>query len=325
MHIYSFDETPGRVAKINGKEYLFFSGYNYLGMHAVPGFTSLVKEGIDKYGWLFASSRITNTQLNIFEEAEALLSSITGMEETVLVSSGYLAGRTATGLFKNNITNLQPSHPAIRRTNERNTENIIAIDSVDTLHASITDFSFVNNDTHNKIVIADDSHGIGLIGTNGEGIISRLPQNLQTKYILTYSLSKAFHINAGAVSCSKEIALQLRMQHEYTSSTPPSPALLHAFINGQHLYVEQRKQLQANTQYLYALVKDLPVIYHHPELPVFVLPENINMQSLQEQRIIISSFSYPDVNGKNYNRIVVNALHTKDDLERLSFLLHKIL
>lgn len=325
MHVYSFDEIPGRIAKVNGKEHLFFSGYNYLGMHAVPEFAALVKEGIAKYGWLFPSSRITNTQLKIFEEAETLLSSITGMEETVLVSSGYMAGRLATSLFKNNIINLQPSHPAIRRQNDHNTENILAVDSVETLTATITDFSFVNSNTNNKIIIADDSHGIGLIGSNGEGIASRLPQNIQTKYILTYSLSKAFHINAGAVSCNKEIASQLRTEHVYTSSTPPSPALLHAFIQGQDLYTAQRLKLRNNLQYFYSLVKDIPAIYHNSELPVFILPENINEQELANHHAIISSFSYPDVNGKKYNRIVVNALHTKEDLERVSSLLHKIL
>ena len=244
MHIYSFDETPNRIAIINGKEYLFFSGYNYLGMHAVPEFAALVKEGTDKYGWLFPSSRISNTRLKIFEETETLLSSITATEETVLVSSGFLAGRLATTIFKNNITNLQPSHPAIKRVNESTAENIFAVDAVETLNASITDFSFINNNSTNKLIIIDDSHGIGLIGSNGEGISQRLPQNEQTKYILTYSLSKALHINAGAVSCSKEIAALLRMQHEYTSSTAPSPALLYAFINGQHIYAEQRVSLK---------------------------------------------------------------------------------
>jgi len=73
MHIYSFDETPNRIAIINGKEYLFFSGYNYLGMNSVPEFAALVKEGTGKYGWLFPSSRISNTRLKIFEEAEELL------------------------------------------------------------------------------------------------------------------------------------------------------------------------------------------------------------------------------------------------------------
>lgn len=325
MKTFSFDTMPGRTATVNGKEYLFFSGYSYLGMQHVPEFTSLVKEGIDKYGWLFPSSRISNTRLKIFEEAEIMLSAITGMEATLLVSSGFAAGRIATEPFANNLININPSHPAIKRRNVHINANVFAVDSVETLNAAVTDFSFVNKDQNNKTVIVDDSHGIGLIGKQGEGIVSRLPQNEGTKYVLTYSLSKAFHINAGAISCSKELAILFRKEHAYTSATGPSPALLYAFIKGQSVYVLQRMQLQRNMAYFQALIKGVNGIHYHPELPVFILPENANTQKLFDQNIIISSFAYPDENGRKYNRIVLSALHTKADLEILAACLQQII
>ncbi|QEC68515.1 pyridoxal phosphate-dependent aminotransferase family protein [Panacibacter ginsenosidivorans] len=325
MNFFAFDAIPGRTALIKGEEYLFFSGYSYLGMQQVPEFAALVKEGIDKYGWLFPSSRISNTRLEIFEEAELLLSAITGMEASVIVASGYIAGRIATAAFADTIVNLHPSHPAIQRNNDHQHTNIFAVDSVETLNASVTDFSFVTGSTISKTIIVDDSHGIGLIGDEGEGIISRLPQNNYTQYILTYSLSKAFHINAGAISCSKEMAANYKKDHAYTSATAPSPALLYAFIKGQYIYAAQRQKLQNNRQYFQQLVKDLTCISYHPELPVFILPENINEQKLFGAGIIISSFAYPDVQGKRINRIVLSALHTKEDLELLANLLHKIL
>jgi len=93
MHnIVKLNESPGRTAFINGKEYLFFSGYSYLGMCYVPEFLSLVIEGISKYGWLFPSSRVSNTHLALYEECEALLSSIAQSEDTVFVSSGFMGG-----------------------------------------------------------------------------------------------------------------------------------------------------------------------------------------------------------------------------------------
>jgi len=325
MNIFSFDEMPGRTAIVKGEVYLFFSGYSYLGMQHVPEFIALIKEGIDKYGWLFPSSRITNTRLKIFEEAEALLSAITGMEDTVLVSSGYAAGRIATAHFVHNIINIEPSHPAIRREGTNKDANVFAVDSVETLSASITDFSFINSNTKNKIIIADDSHGIGLIGAAGEGIVSRLPQNIYSQYVLTYSLSKAFHINAGAISCGKKLAALYRNNHAYTSATAPSPALLHAFIKGQHIYTLQRSKLYSNMQYFVSLIKHLNGIHYHPELPVYILPENINTQKLFDQNIIISSFAYPDENGKKCNRIVLSALHTKEDMERLAACLEQML
>src|SRR5690349_9338717 len=175
-------ESPGRTAFVNEKEYLFFSGYSYLGMRYVPEFLALVLEGINKYGWLFPSSRVSNTHLALYEECEALLSSITQSEDTVLVSSGFTAGKLATALWRHEVFNLAPSHPAIQTNNNKTHDNeshVLAIDSVNVLTAGITDFSFVNNNEQ-KILIIDDSHGIGLIGKNGEGICSALATNKNT-------------------------------------------------------------------------------------------------------------------------------------------------
>src|SRR3954464_8188621 len=149
MSMLTFNERPGRTAFVNNEKYLFFSGYSYLGMQCIPGFVALVKEGIDKYGWLFPSSRISNTQLKLYEECEALLSSITGFEETILVSSGFTAGRTTIEKFRDEIINVQPSHPAIAANNRTVSfpRKIFAVDSVDPLNATLTNFSFIKNDT----------------------------------------------------------------------------------------------------------------------------------------------------------------------------------
>ena len=72
MSRFLLNATPGRTAVVNQQEYLFFSGYAYLGMHQVHAFIELIKEGIDTYGPLFPSSRISNTQLRLYETAEEM-------------------------------------------------------------------------------------------------------------------------------------------------------------------------------------------------------------------------------------------------------------
>jgi len=325
MHIYSLNETPGRTAFANGSEYLFFSGYDYLGMQHVPEFIALVKEGIDKYGWLFPSSRISNTRLQLFETCEALLSSLTGTEDTLLVSSGFAAGRIATEPWQKEIVNLSPSHPAITRDINNKTGNFLAVDSVDPLNAAVTDFSFTENSDANRILIIDDSHGIGLLGKRGEGIVSALPVHQTSKHVFTYALSKAFSIPAGAISCSKKFAGMYRNLPAYTAATAPSPAFIHAFIKGQPIYNGQRIKLKKNILYFQSLISQLHEIHFHKELPIFILPATLHEQQFAEHNIIISSFAYPDANGKKYNRIVLNALHTPQDLDRLAALLHTIL
>ncbi len=318
MHI--LDEKPGRTAMVNGKGYLLFSGYSYLGMQHVPEFIALVKEGIDKYGWIFPSSRISNTRLKLYEECEALLCSITGKAGTVIVSSGFTAGRMATEKCKDKLINIEPSHPAIQGNMQKiiTQGKIFAVDSVDIFNAAITDFSFTGKSNQKKIIIVDDSHGIGVIGKNGEGIASALPQKEITEYIITYSLSKAFNITAGAISCSKPFANELRSMPAYTAGTAPSPALLYAFIKGAGLYAHQREKLKSNMHYFQSLISHIDSIIFHKQLPVFILPEMTDEKALFKKNIVISSFAYPYASGKKIKRVIINALHTKNDLELLA-------
>ena len=347
--MFELENTPGRKCMIAGKEFLFFSGYSYLGMNHVKEFTNLVKEGIDKYGILFPSSRISNTRLRLYEKFENSLSEITGMD-TVSFSSGYLAGKTIADILSTykNILVAPGTHPAINITTAQRTtstnfndwknevvdlinfsdenEFVLLSDSVDILKARVHHFSFLENIRPFKkiIFLIDDSHGIGILGKNGEGIISQLPQKENIEYIISYSLSKAFNIEGGAVSCSKEWAEKLRQHPYYTGSTAINPALAHAFIKSKKLYAIQREKLKKNITWL---KKHLPhyISNHDADIPIFIC-EDENLPTGQagaeeffyNNGIIISSFGYPDPSSKKINRVVINALHTKKDLRRLS-------
>lgn len=331
--MFHLQHTPGRTAVIDEKMYLFFSGYSYLGMNHVPEFVELIKEGIDKYGWMFPSSRISNTQLELFEQFEAKLSDINGMEETVCFSSGFLAGRAVVDIFKNEHISCAPqSHPAIclERNNKQPFDewkkcigamSAVLFDSVNPLTAEINDVSFLSDFTRQITCIIDDSHGAGLLN-DGKGISNSLPKSKNTNYILTYSLSKTYNLVGGAVSCSKEVANQLRKSAFYTASTSLSPAFVYAFLNGQHLYQQQRENLKVNIEQFRTVTNDC--FKSHPELPIFILPSSISESRLEEAGIIISSFAYPDPSGEKINRVVLNALHSEDDLQYLADTLHHL-
>lgn len=344
--MFLLDDPPGRKCKIDGKEFLFFSGYAYLGMNHVKEFTGFVKEGITKYGVLFPSSRISNTRIKLFEQLEQRLSALTGMADTVSFSSGFLAGKTISDILSSckNILVAPGTHPAIDIQTENKTglanfnewkneiayfinqsdenEFVITSDSVDVLKAQVHNFSFVKNiDLSKKIVfLIDDSHGIGILGKNGEGIISQLPQQKNVDYIICYSLSKAFNIEGGAISCSENWSNKIRQHHNYTGSTGMNPSLIHAFLKSKRLYAEQRKKLLKNINYLR---KHMPpsLIKHDFDLPVFIC-SNDNAETLfYQNKMIISSFGYPDPSSKKINRIVINALHTKKDIQKLASVL----
>lgn len=341
--MYNLDQAPGRTAVIDKKEFLFFSGYNYLGMNFVQEFLALLQEGVGKYGWLFPSSRVSNTRLTVYEECEALLSEITGTEETVLFASGFSAGHAAVLSQESRILNAPGAHPAIRgqragmpdfkawsrwlvekvNSEESGEYRGIAADSLNPLTATIYDFSFLTGIRKELSVIIDDSHGIGLTGKKGSGASAIVPRLPNIEYLFSYSLSKAFGITAGAVSCTRSQASVLRALPEYAAVTPPLPAQAYAFVKGQHLYARQRQKLSENIRYFAECLKDIKGVHYHPDLPVFVLPPDFDESLLAREGIVISSFAYPDPSGDKLNRIVVNALHTRQDLDYAASCLHK--
>jgi 7-keto-8-aminopelargonate synthetase-like enzyme len=196
-------------------------------------------------------------------------------------------------------------------------------DSVDPLNATVTDFSFLKKASLAKRIccIIDDSHGIGLLGERGEGISLSLPQLDRVNWMLSYSLSKAFNINGGAISCSKKTATLLRRSPFYTASTSISPALCYAFKNGQSIYQQKREQLKRSIVTLQLLLKNKQVRFH-PELPIFVLPQKFDQDYFYRHNIIISSFPYPDPAGEKISRLIVNALHTTKDLKVVAEILN---
>lgn len=337
------DGMPGRAARVDGKEFVFFSGYNYLGINADAEFIELVLEGTGKYGWLFPSSRISNTRLSVYEECEALLAGLTGTEDAILLPSGFAAGQLTTAHHQGAVHNAPGSHPAILRhpsafdsfgdwrhwllqqaeTMEQGVPLVIASDSVNPLTATIHDFSFLSSLSGQVVSVIDDSHGIGIIGKNGGGAGTLVPANNSVEYLFTYSLSKAFGISGGAISCSTKQVEIFKTMPQYSAVTPLSPAQVFAFNHGQHIYARQREKLLQNITYFEALVKNLPGIRRHPGFPVFVLPSLINESHFFDAGILISSFAYPDPKGPRLKRVVLNALHTRDDLDFLSSVLQK--
>jgi 8-amino-7-oxononanoate synthase len=338
--MFQLHHTPGRNVFVNDREMLFFSGYAYLGLNLYPDFLRFVIEGMQQFGAVYPSSRISNTQLELYSSVEKYLSELTHTTDTVLFQSGYMAGKAVTEIIPtDSIVYTSPvCHPAIRthqpselsfiewasqivsniNSSHFTSPPVIVSDAVNPLTAEVFDFSFLNHIHQPVICITDDSHGIGIIGKDGEGISSRLPRKENIEYIISYSLSKAMSVQAGAVSCTNAAtAKALKAGNWFTATTPPSPAMLYALLHSKHIFHRHRQQLADNLHFLQTAAASLPHIYFNEELPVIILPENLDETYFAGHQIIISSFAYPNPQGKKINRAVISALHTKDDLQQL--------
>jgi len=333
------DHTPGRTVTQEGRSCLFFSGFAYLGLHQHPAFKALVMQGIEKYGMLFPSSRVGNLRLSVYEEIEHALCTHLQQQAAVVFSSGYMAAQAAAQYA---LSNRQPlyapdAHPAlwhqpvlpamsreewiaqtIEKVNTHPDDHFVIItDTVSPLTSTIHPFHWLSELQRKVLVVADDSHGIGVLGPEGQGAIHFLPQTPFVRYLLTASLAKAYSLQGGVVAGHAADIMALKRSPLFSGSTPMMPASAYAWLQAGSLIQTMRRSLQQNIAYMLHLTANTPV--HNPHgLPMFILPSGTPLvQYLEDRDVIISSFPYPHPQSEPINRAVISALHLQEDITTL--------
>jgi 7-keto-8-aminopelargonate synthetase-like enzyme len=297
---------------------------------------------MDLYGSNFPTSRISNVHLSLYDEFESHLANFTGMDDAVTLSSGFLAGRLISSYIstKENVFYAPRTHPSlwidersfhlsnfqkwsddtVSRINNSSIENaIIVSNSLDSLIGVIYNFDFLLSISKNvKIqVVIDDSHGLGVIGENGQGIVSYLPQSENISYTIVSSLAKAYGILGGVILCDKNIANNLRNSVFFTGSSAISPAYIYAFFQSQSIYSDMRARLHKNMYEFINLIDRYDLFQYDNRFPVYYTNTLELGDFCKEQGIILSSFPYPKPDDKCVTRIVISALHTKNDIQKL--------
>ncbi len=333
----------GRSINRSGTEWLYFAGTSYLGIPFHPEFDLLFKEGVSLFGYHFGGSRHSNLQLSVYEEVENDLAFRFGFEKSLLLSSGSLAGQVLVGQIEKEGTCIYDphTHTALRKStgkksatwpqglleeiNESEAREIfILCNSINVLQLELTNFSFLEllPEGYRYTLVIDDSHGIGLLGKNGNGIaeIIRIPANIEL--IVISSLAKAWGIPAGIIMGSKERIQKLYNSPLFIGSTPPAPPYCYAMLHSKKLYEERRELLMEKTQHFYHLLRNQQSFKYIEYFPVFYTPENQLFPYLYEHNILISSFSYPYPHSEPITRIVLNASHTHEDIHQLAALVN---
>lgn len=201
-------------------------------------FQDLVQAGFTTYGTNYSSSRLSNVQLKIYTDAEHYLAAWTGAEAALTVASGLMAGQlvvkalAGTGGFF-----YSPRvHPALWRTtadcyqgnyntwasqiaaqtNKVTDKNIVILtNSLDALSARAYSFEWMTQLAAGKTytLVIDDSHGFGLTGVNGAGIITQLPSlPAYVQVIIVSSFGKALGIPGGVILSNAKLLKNLKKQ-----------------------------------------------------------------------------------------------------------------
>lgn len=330
-------KAPNTTTKINNKEYLFFSGTSYLGIPMLPHFQELVTQSVLKWGTSYGSSRSANLKLAVYQKSEQFISTFLNTEDTVTVSSGTLAGQFALRSLRKKVDAffyMPKTHPAIltedakpvfensevnsELINAQNKSICILVDAIAALETSPFSFEFLNSisETNTVFILLDESHSLGVLGANGNGISSQIKKAKNRELIVVASLGKAFGVNGGIISGSTTFINLIKTDSLFIGSAGMSPAFLEAFVNGKEIYQQQLKKLQENCSYVYQKLKHLKAVRMSEKYPVFFFENEEIADYVYKNNILITSFYYPS-SRKKINRIVLNANHTKKQLDSL--------
>ncbi len=347
MATFYSSSIPDRTVVIDQTEYLWCSGTSYLGMSRNPVFIQRVMEGLQRVGINWGSSRSNTLRLSLYDEAEAALAQWLGAEDTLTVSSGMLAGQLVMKwlVFQNPqvpVFYAPNVHPALRMEgftpasddyeswfkglNKRilttaSEEIIVVTDSIGSPHTAAIPFDWLTHlpDSRKITVVIDDSHGLGVLGTHGKGILDLIDVPVNLEVLVTASLNKAMSIPAGVIIGSRETLRSMRQFSMFSGASPANPAYLWALANSWSEYQTAHQQLLGLIQEFVTQLGQAIHLFHWIEkYPAFTTDRPGLHEFLLERGILTACFPYPGPSDPAITRLVINPLHTSEDIKRIA-------
>jgi glycine C-acetyltransferase len=347
----------GARVRVRGRddEVLNLCANNYLGLADHPDVVAAAHAALDEWGFGLASVRFICGTQAIHKDLEDALTGFLGTEDTILYSSCFDAnGGTFEVLLgpEDAVISDELNHASIidgvrlskaQRFRYRNNDmedlevqlkeasgarrRLIATDGVFSMDGYLADLPGICDlaERHDAMVMVDDSHAVGFMGTGGRGthehhgVMDRVD-------ILTGTLGKAMGgASGGYVSGRKEIVELLRQRSRpYLFSNTVAPAVVGGSLKAIELLTastELRDTLEENTRYFRSEMSSagLDVLPgEHPIVPVMVGDAALAgrmAEAMLDRGVYVIGFSYPVVpKGKARIRAQVSAAHTKDDL-----------
>lgn len=342
----------------NGKTLTLFCGNDYLGISRHPRVIQAAKECLEDFGVGAGAARLISGTTEFHQKLEQELALFRKKGKALVFSAGYLANvGVLTALAGKGdlvvmdklchaslIDGARLSSAELRIFPHKNYERckeifdqskgyrrrFLVSDTVFSMDGDLADLVALVRikEKYDALLIADDAHGMGVLGTNGSGAIEEA--GLEDKVdVITGTLSKSLGCLGGFVVGS-ETAVDYLVNHArpFIFATALPPLLCAAASAALRVLQEEmnlRQALWDNIHTLEHLLKksgiNLPST-RSAILPIIVGSEHealIQSQRLLEQGFLVPAIRYPTVaKGKARLRVTLSACHTHKDLEQFS-------
>lgn len=338
---YNIDAFPGSTMVQNGKTYTYFGGTAYLGLQTDTAFQQLFIENVKKYGTDYSASRTANVRISIYEKAETFLANRSGSEACLTVSSGYLAGQLVRAHFNTaayKSFHAPGTHPALHGQHTKNYGSfealhtaitaqlhktpsvtpVVYFDTVDFQGNNYPDFRGLKALPLEKIIlVADDSHGLGILGSRGEGAFGMLQALKSKALVVCGSLGKGFGIQAGGILGTQSLIHALKRRDMFAAASPAAPCALATFLQAQAIYAQKRQLLLQHIKTFSKGVEALSQFRYMKDYPTFTYTDEALSDHLLGHHIVVTNFKYPNEHADTVSRIVLSAHHTDTDILNL--------
>jgi glycine C-acetyltransferase len=361
-------ESPqGPVVQMAGRgEVIVLSSNNYLGLAAHPEVVRAGIEGLERYGAGTASVRFICGTFAPHHELEEALADLSGTEAALTYVSCWNANEAVIPTLTDETTVIltdelnhasiidavRLSRPAqkviyphsdmtalrdVLRAAPRDARKLIVSDGVFSMEgdlAKLPDLVELARE-HDAIVIVDDSHGVGVLGATGRGVVEHYGL-LGEVDVLTGTLGKALGGAAGGYVASTEEVIDLLAQRSrpqlFSNALPPTVACsAHRAIQLMLEDPELLERLRSNTRRFRSMLSDAG--YHPLEGEAAIIPiivgataDAISLsERLLAEGVFVTGFGYPVVpEGTARIRVQMSAALEPEHLERAIVAFEKV-
>lgn len=340
---------------LNGKRVILFCSNNYLGLANSPELKKASIEATEKYGTSSGASRLVSGNMTIHEELESRIAKFKGTESALLFNSGYHANLgiipaiakggdlilsdelnhatiiDGTRLSRAEVVvyphlNLNFVEDTLKKSRHR--RKLIVTDGIFSMDGDIAPLKELVElkEKYNAVLMVDEAHATGVIGTNGRGIVEHLGLTGRVDIIMG-TLGKAlgsFGAFAATTKVVREYLINTARSLIFSTSLPPS--VCGAAIKAIELLeakTELTKQLNYNVEYFKNRLKEFyPDIKYNtiPIIPLITGDTNETMRICEEllkKGIFIQGIRPPSVpEGTSRLRLTITAQHTEEQMDK---------
>lgn len=261
------DGVAGAVTRIEGREYLNFSSYNYLGLSGHPAVNKAARDAIDRYGTSASASRLVAGERPIQRELEDALADLYEVEDCIVFVSGHATNVSTIGylfgpkdlvihdnLIHNSVLEGIKLAGSVRRSFPHN--DTVALDGIlaeirgqfervlivveghYSMDGDIPDLPALIDikRRHQCFLMVDEAHALGVLGETGRGLHEHFGVSGKDVDIWMGTLSKTLAGCGGYIAGKRALVEHLKYAAPgFVYSVGISPPLAAASLAALHL------------------------------------------------------------------------------------------